>query len=99
MPRPAPGATERHAAEALALAAMQWLASDEDRLQRFLDLSGIAPDTLRARLGEPAFLVGVLDHLLGDEKLLIDFSAWSDTPPSAVGAARRAIGGAWSDDV
>ena len=93
MPRPAPGTTERHAAEALALSAMQWLASDQDRLQRFMDLSGIAPDALRARLGEPAFLVGVLDHLL-----LRDFADWSAQPPTAIGAARRAIGGVWSDD-
>ncbi len=77
---------------------MQWLASDQDRLQRFMDLSGIAPDALRARLGEPAFLVGVLDHLLGDERLLMDFADWSAQPPTAIGAARRAIGGVWSDD-
>lgn len=92
-----PGTTERDAAEALALSAIQFLASDQDRLQRFLDLSGVLPDALRARLGNPEFQVGVLDHLLGDERLLLEFAAWAALAPEAVGAARRALGGLWID--
>jgi len=46
--------------------AIQFLALEADRLWRFLDLTGTAPDALRARLAEPAFLAGVLDHLLAD---------------------------------
>lgn len=87
----APGTAE--AAEALALIAVQFLALEAERLWRFLDLTGTAPDALRARLGEPAFLAGVLDHLLGDERLLLDFTAWAGIDPGAVAAARRGLVG------
>lgn len=92
--RPTPGAEAgAAAAEALALAAVQFLALDADRLQRFLDLTGLAPDDLRARLGEPAFLAGVLDHLLGDEPLLLDFASWAEIAPKDVADARRKLAG------
>jgi hypothetical protein len=92
--RPTPGAeAAAEAAEALALAAVQFLALEADRLQRFLDLTGLAPDDLRAWLGEPAFLAGVLDHLLGDEALLIDFASWAEIAPKDVADARRRLAG------
>ena len=89
--RRTPGTAE--AAEALALSAVQFLAADDDRLQRFLALSGIAPDSLRARLAERAFLAGVLDYLLGDEILLLDFAAWAAVDPGDIGEARCRLGG------
>jgi len=85
----APGTAE--AAEALALTAIQFLALEADRLWRFLDLTGTAPDALRARLAEPAFLAGVLDHLLADERLLLDFAAWAGIDPGAVAPARQRL--------
>lgn len=81
------------ATEALALAAVQFLALEDDRLQRFLDLTGLGPDDLRARLGEAVFLAGVLDHLLGDEPLLLDFASWADIAPKDVADARRRLAG------
>lgn len=81
------------AAEALAFHAVRFLASDPDRLQRFLDLTGLAPDTLRARLAEPSFLAGVLDYLRADEGLLTGFAEWAAVSPAAVAEARRALGG------
>jgi hypothetical protein len=90
-----PGAADspgRDAAESLSLDAVRFLASDPDRLQRFLDLTGIAPEMLRARLGDAAFLAGVLDYLLGDEALLIEFAEWAPAPPEAIAQARRALG-------
>ena len=85
------------AAEALALAAVQFLALEADRLQRFLDLTGLAPDDLRAWLGEPAFLAGVLDHLLGDEPLLLEFASWADIGPGAVAEAKHRLVGRRED--
>lgn len=92
--RRTPGPAE--APEALALSTVQFIASEGDRLQRFLDLSGIAPESLRLRLGEPAFLAGVLDYLLGDEALLLEFAHWASLAPSEIAAARRSLGG-WDD--
>lgn len=95
-----PGAADAstvEAAEALALTAVQFLASEPDRLQRFLDLTGMQPDRLRAHLTDQGFLAGVLDHLLGDEALLTEFAGWAELEPTVVGRARRALGG-WRSD-
>lgn len=89
------GAVE--AAEALALTAVQFLASEPDRLQRFLDLTGTQPDRLRAHLTDRGFLAGVLDHLLGDEALLTEFAGWAALEPALIGRARRTLGG-WRPD-
>jgi hypothetical protein len=67
------------------------LASDEERLQRFLDLSGLDPTTIRDASGEPGFLAGVLDHLASHEELLLAFAEASERRPEAVMAARRVL--------
>jgi hypothetical protein len=82
------------AAEALALHALTFLAQDPERLGRFLALSGIGPTDLKARAAEPEFLGGVLDHLLGDERLLLAFSKECDLPPESAARARRFLPGA-----
>lgn len=94
-----PGTAERiEAAEAVAISAVHFLALEIERLQRFLDLSGTAPDALRQRLAEVGFLAGVLDHFLADERLLVEFAAWAELPPERVAAARRDLsGGAGSE--
>jgi hypothetical protein len=98
----APGRTDRAArdnAEAVALRAVQFLAEEPDRLQRFLDLTGVPPDSLRARLAEPAFLAGILDHLMGDEAQLLLFAGWAQIPPAEIAAARRALVGGGEADM
>lgn len=84
-------AARAEAAQGLALSAVQYLALDRDRLQRFMDLTGAGPDSLRERLADAGFLAGVLDHLLGDEALLLDFVGWAGLPPESVAEARRFI--------
>lgn len=81
------------AASELALAALTFLAQDEERVGRFLALTGIDPGEIRARLGERGFQLAVLDHLAGDEALLVAFAEAEALPPEAVGRARRALGG------
>lgn len=83
----------RPAASELALAALTFLAQDEERVGRFLALTGIDPGEIRARLGERGFQLAVLDHLAGDEALLLAFAESEALPPEAVGRARRALGG------
>jgi hypothetical protein len=97
-PRSAGTAERLAAAEAVAIAAVHFLALEIERLQRFLDLSGTTPDALRERLAEPGFLAGVLDHLLGDERLLLDFAAWAELPPAEAAQARRTLLGGLGDD-
>jgi hypothetical protein len=81
----------RAAAEALAVAALGFIAAEPERLGRFLALTGIGPDSIRAAAREPRFLLGVLDHLAADESLLIAFAAENAIPPGAVMEARDTI--------
>ena len=69
---------DRGTAEALAIAALTFIAEEPERLGRFLALSGIGPESLRAAACESGFLLGVLDYLTNDESLLIAFSTDRD---------------------
>ena len=60
---------------------------------RYPPLSGIGPDSLRAAAREPNFLLGVLDHVAGDEALLIAFAGHSGIDPSEVASARDVLAG------
>src|SRR5690349_23505511 len=44
-------------------------------LDRFLAVTGIGPDQIRAAAGEPGFLAGVLAYLASDETLATAFTA------------------------
>ncbi|MGE0723820.1 MAG: DUF3572 domain-containing protein [Alphaproteobacteria bacterium] len=80
-------------AEALALRALAWIAADDERLDRFLALTGIDLATLRSRAAEPAMLGGVLECLLGDERWVTAFAADAEIDPLAVARARRLLPG------
>ena len=73
--------------EALAVEALSFLASDEDRLGDFLAATGLTRDTLRHAAGEPGFLAGVLDHIGADEALLLAFASHQGVDPEQVGRA------------
>jgi hypothetical protein len=79
------------AAEELAIAALGFIAGEPERLGRFLAMTGIGPDSIREAAREPQFLLGVLDHLAADEKLLLAFAAENSIDPSAVIKARDTI--------
>ena len=83
----------REQAETLALQALGYLAADEDRLHRFLLSTGLTPQDVRDRAGDPAFLAGVLDHLLTDDALVVAFAADNALEPEAVMTARRRLPG------
>jgi len=80
-------------AASLALKGLGFLASEEARLTRFLRLTGIATDDLRAQAGEEATMVAVLDHLLADQSLLLVFAAEMQVAPERVEEARVSLTG------
>jgi hypothetical protein len=80
--------------EVIALKALGFLAQDGERFQRFLNLTGIELHAIRDAAADPAFLGGVLDHLLGDQTLLLVFAESEDLAPEQVARARRALPGA-----
>lgn len=97
--RPDNRGAPRAAAENLAVAALGFIAAEPERLGRFLALSGIGPDSIRQAAREPRFLLGVLEHVAGEERLLLAFAAETEIDPEAVMRARDTLaGGAWERD-
>lgn len=91
--------SKREGAETLAIAALSFLAAEPERLDRFLSLTGIGMDELRAAAQEPHFLAGVLEHISGDEELLIEFAKHAEVKPTEIERARVALGGVWERDI
>ena len=94
MPKPQKSSEE---AEILAINALGFLASDSERLQRFIDLSGLDVAAIRAGASNPAFLGGILDHLLADESLLLIFAEEQQVRPERIADLRRKLPGASVD--
>ena len=84
----------RDSAETLAIQALSFLAEDPERLSRFLAFTGIEAQSLRDAAREPNFLLGVLDHLAGDERLLTEFATQEELTPEVVTRARNLLAGA-----
>ncbi len=75
----------------LAVAALSFLATEPERLERFLALTGLGPQSLRAAAREPSFLLGVLEHVASDETLLLAFVNEGGLNPEDVGRAIEAL--------
>jgi len=82
----------REDAELLAIQALGFIAEEPERLNRFLGTTGIPLAHIRAAAGEPDFLAGVLEHMLGDESLLIAFAASAGIDPAEIVHARDTLG-------
>lgn len=78
-------------AEIIGLKALTFLAGDESRLARFLALTGMSATELRARAGATSTLRAVLEHLAGDESLLLVFTTEESLQPEAIGPALHAL--------
>ena len=92
-------ARSRESAEKLAIEALGFIASDPDRLGRFLAATGIGPADIRAAAREPLFLAGVLDHLASHESELMAFAEQSGSRPQDVIQSRdRLAGRPWERD-
>lgn len=85
-------------AETLAVQALTFIAADGSRLTRFLALTGLDPGTIRDAAGSPGFLGAVLDHVAGDESLLLDFASAAGIRPETVAAAREILAASRPDE-
>jgi hypothetical protein len=79
-------------AEMWALRALAWIVADDGRAERFVALTGIAPDDLRARAGDPAVLDAALGFLEGHEPDLFACAKALDVAPIELVAARARLG-------
>jgi Protein of unknown function (DUF3572) len=84
-------AMDRGQAESLAVEALGFLSRSPERLVRFLDTTGMRPDTLRAAARSPGFLAGIMDYVVGDEELLLAFAEEAGVKPEAVMQARQLL--------
>ena len=79
--------------EALALLALATAVSDERRGRRFLDLTGIGTDELRASAADPALLAALLRFLEAHEPDLVAVAEEMGIEPNVLVAARRGLEG------
>ena len=85
-------------AEIVALQALGWLASDAGRLSALVSATGLDAAAINARAADPAFLAGVLDHLLQDDAHVAEFAATIGADPHLPAAARLALPGGTTPD-
>jgi len=72
---------------AIALRALVWVLSDENRADRFLSLTGMTPDALRAGINDPMILGAVLEFLANHEADLVAAAEALDIAPETLAAA------------
>jgi hypothetical protein len=89
----------QEAAESLAIQALTFLANDSERLAGFLAATGLTPEAIRESASHPDFLVGVLEHMLADESLLIAFADSAAINPAEIARAHGTLGGRWERDL
>ena len=80
--------------QSTAIAALGFLASDPERLARFLSVTGLGPETLRMAATGSGFLVSVLDYLASDDRLLVAFAEEQGLRPEDIASARDGLDGA-----
>ena len=87
------GTLDAARAETLALQALAFLAQDAQRIQKFLQLTGVEPGDLPALAPQRGFLLAVLDHFASDDELLVSFAKEIALNPEMIARARIALGG------
>lgn len=78
-------------AATLALAALGWVLEDGERAERYLELTGLDPDSLRSGLGDPAVQCSALDFLANYEPDLIRAAEALAVTPEELIAARQEL--------
>ena len=81
----------RSEAETLAVQVLTYLAADESRLTCFFALTGLDPSTIRAAAESPGFLSAVLDHVTGDEALLVNLAKTIGVEPERIMVAQELL--------
>ena len=79
----------------LALQALAHVAGDEDMGPRFLALTGMDADALRANAGKPTTLMALLDYLMANEHDLVATAEAIGVKPEALALAARKLGSDW----
>ena len=78
-------------ADVLGLRALVWTIGEPDRASRLIAVTGLDPDDLRARAGEPAVLAAVIGYLESYEPDLVACASALNVSPEALVAAHAAL--------
>lgn len=78
-------------AATLALRALVWTLAEPDRASRLLAVTGLTPDDLRARAGDPAVLAAGLGFLESHEDDLVACAGALGVRPERLVRARAAL--------
>ncbi|MEM1045595.1 MAG: DUF3572 domain-containing protein [Pseudomonadota bacterium] len=78
-------------AEKLSIQALGFLANEENRLQKYISLTGLDPATLRDAATDPRFLASVLEYVMQDEALLLEFAEMQAIDPASVPSAHARL--------
>lgn len=77
--------------EIVAIDVLNRLISDPVRLERFLAMTGLDPSTIRGSAANPGFLAAVMDHVVADERLLLEIASEADLDPREIAAAQARL--------
>jgi hypothetical protein len=82
-------------AQDLAINFVRFLAQDDDRLTRFLQLTGIDLESVKTQLvaRDAGFLASVIEYAMSDESLLLQYCAEVDAKPEVFARAQYALSG------
>jgi len=78
-------------AEVIGIAGLSYLAAEPERIGRFLAVTGLGPENIRAATKDPSFLPALLDYLLANEKDLVAFAEEMNLDPGSIIAARNLL--------
>lgn len=81
-------------AEIIALSALTFLAGEPDRFRHFLQQTGLKHADFKTDSARPEFLAGVLDYLLSNEALLVQFAENDDLESQFIARMRHELPGA-----
>ena len=86
-------AISRQDAEEIAIRALSFLANDFDHMSRFMALSGMGPEDIASNASSTSFQIALLEHLMGDEALLLTFCGNENINPQLIAPAHQLLGG------
>ena len=84
---------ERDSAETVALTALAWVLGPSGLSDVFLGASGLAPQDLRQRAGDPEVLAAVLDFVMMDDAWVLALAQAEGLAPDSLARARAALPG------
>ena len=82
---------DSNTADTLALNALVWVLREPDRADRFLALTGLNGEDIRARITDPALLDAVLQFLEAHEPDLVACAKALEIQPSILASARPGL--------